>query len=524
MTKYFVKQTSNPVGDSSQDQLLLVSNCCYYSLPKVGIIWLWAPVAILQGIYAKYYGFSLATLAIIVLLARFFDVITDPLIGYLSDRYQRRMGTRKPFILAGGLLFVVSSYFLYVPYGVDTASIMAGNAVEGQAVSTAYFIAWFLLFYLAFTLFDIPHNAWASELARNGQDKSKIYSFRAGAGYLGLVLFYSIPLLPFFDSNDITPKTLEFSTIVASLLLIIFLLISVTRTPNRSGETTFANPSGLDRQKKLAATKPNLWRCILTNKPFLFFIFFHVLSGLGFGLWYGVIFLYVDSYLDMGEQFASMFMLSFILGIAVTPIWYRLSHFLDKKIVLAIAMILVVSSYVYSGMLRPLETSVWELMLMKITNALGYVCIASIAPALLSEILDYSSWKYRHQNTALYFSIYSLVSKANIAIGMTLGLAIIGWYGYDATASTQDAEATKGLMLVMVWLPTILAIMGLIVIALNPIAARRHQIIRRRIDSIAVRENRLASLSTKTKEMDSRRLSAASQSFVSRAAQVPDAS
>ena len=258
----------------SQDnnQSLSVLHCCYYSLPKVGVVWLWAPVAILQGIYAKYYGFSLATLGFIILLARFFDVITDPLIGYLSDRYQRRTGTRKPFIIAGGLLFVISSYFLYVPFGVDTDSIMAGNGVEGQAVSTAYFIAWFLLFYLAFTLFDIPHNAWASELATNGQDKSKIYSFRAGAGYLGLVVFYSIPLLPFFDSNDITPKTLEVSTITASLLLLLFLFFSVTKTPDNSCKKRLSDRSSFDGQKNRMSNKVNLLRCILINKPFLLFL------------------------------------------------------------------------------------------------------------------------------------------------------------------------------------------------------------------------------------------------------------
>ena len=507
----------------ANNKSLSIFHCCNYSMPEIGIIWLWAPTAILQGIYAKYYGFSLTTLASIILLARLFDVITDPLIGYISDHYQRRTGTRKPFILTGGLLFVISSYFLYVPYGVDTSSFMGGSAVEGQAVSTAYFIAWFLLFYLAFTLFDIPHNAWGSELAVNGQDKSKIYSFRAGAGYLGLVLFYSIPLLPIFESKDITPKTLEISTIIASLLLLTFLFISVSYTPNNSCRKGSSGKASLCEEKKLKKNNISLLSCILTNKPFLLFLGFYVLSGLGFGLWYGVIFLYVDSYLDMGEQFASMFMLSFIVGIAVTPVWYRLSHFLGKKMVLAVAMVLVAGSYIYSGMLLPGETSFLELILMKVTNTVGYVCIAAMSPALLSEIVDYSSWKYRDENTALYFSIYSLMTKANIAIGMALGLGIVGWYGYDATATSQDLEATNGLMLVMVWLPALFAIVSLIVIALNPINARRHKIIRRRLDLMAMRENRLTTLSAKTQGTDSKQVNIASQSFSSKTVQVPDA-
>ena len=69
-----------------------------YALPVITMLWLHAPLVIIQGIYAKYYGLSLTTIAAIVLLGRFFDAVTDPLIGYYSDRYRRRTGTRKPFV------------------------------------------------------------------------------------------------------------------------------------------------------------------------------------------------------------------------------------------------------------------------------------------------------------------------------------------------------------------------------------------------------------------------------------------
>ena len=86
-----------------------------YALPTSSAGCLLAPMAIVQGVYAKHYGLSLEGLALVFLCSRVFDAITDPLIGYLSDRYYQRTGTRKPFMLAGGVLFVVSAYFLYIP-------------------------------------------------------------------------------------------------------------------------------------------------------------------------------------------------------------------------------------------------------------------------------------------------------------------------------------------------------------------------------------------------------------------------
>ena len=189
-----------------------------YAMPAIGMACLHSPLVVVQGVYAKYYGFSLTAIAVIVLASRVFDAITDPLIGYYSDRYRRRAGTRKPFVLAGGLLMVVSGYFLYVPF--DT--------------SIFYFCVCLFVFYLAFTLFEVPHQAWATELASTSTEKSIIYSMRSMAVAVGLALFYMIPLLPFFETSEITPATLEVSALFSGVLMLTMLAIAMKYSPNGS--------------------------------------------------------------------------------------------------------------------------------------------------------------------------------------------------------------------------------------------------------------------------------------------------
>ena len=53
--------------------------------------------SILAGVYAKNFDISLTALGTAMLVARIFDAITDPLIGYLSDRTRTRLGPRKPW-------------------------------------------------------------------------------------------------------------------------------------------------------------------------------------------------------------------------------------------------------------------------------------------------------------------------------------------------------------------------------------------------------------------------------------------
>src|SRR3546814_20606504 len=61
-------------------------------------------LAILPGFYAQHTAIPMATIGVILIVARAFDAIVDPLIGYLSDRTHRRWGSRTPWVLAGSAI------------------------------------------------------------------------------------------------------------------------------------------------------------------------------------------------------------------------------------------------------------------------------------------------------------------------------------------------------------------------------------------------------------------------------------
>ena len=146
----------------------------FYALPRISSVSLFAPIHVVQGIYAKHYGLSLTTIAGILLFARLFDAITDPVIGYLSDKSRIKTGTRKPTMILGAAVLVSSAYFLYSP---------------PENVSALYFAFWFVVFYLGFTLFNIPHLAWGGEISHGTHEKTQTYTLRTAVGYSGTVLF-----------------------------------------------------------------------------------------------------------------------------------------------------------------------------------------------------------------------------------------------------------------------------------------------------------------------------------------------
>ena len=76
------------------------------------------PVAVyLPPFYSGTLGLDLAAVGFILMLARISDVFTDPLIGRLSDRTRSRFGRRRPWVLAGVPVMMLSAYMLFLPSG-----------------------------------------------------------------------------------------------------------------------------------------------------------------------------------------------------------------------------------------------------------------------------------------------------------------------------------------------------------------------------------------------------------------------
>ncbi len=231
-------------------------------------------------------------------------------------------------------MVLLCGYFLYIP---------------PNEITPLYAGFWFIAFYMAFTIFEIPHITWPSDIAHNSVDKTKLYSFKVFAGYCGLTLFYGIPLLPIFKSNEITPETLKITFILAAICTLPLLYLAIKTVPNGRSSGSI---NRLEQPFSFGSLRSTL-KDIAKNKPFFLFVLAFVCAGFASGMWYGLVYIYVDAYLGMGDQFAQLFLIAFIAGLLVTPLWYQLSLKIGKKTTWALAVSLLVTSFILTGMLEP---------------------------------------------------------------------------------------------------------------------------------------------------------------------------
>ena len=229
---------------------------------------------------------------------------------------------------------------------------------------------------------------------------------------------------------------------------------------------------------------------MIHNKPLLLFFSAFLFAGSALGMWLGLFFIYVDAYLGMGALFAKISLIGLLVSIPGAFVWLKVTNYLDKKYVWLLAMLLGIASFAYTGFLGPENVSYWTVQVLAITYTLCLICVDSVPYSMLSDIVDYSTWKFRTYRGATYFALFVFTYKAAFAVGVALALAITGWYGFDPSSTSQTESSITGLKMAMTWVPILLVMISMVFIALSPITDRRHGVIRRRLNLIEARSKK----------------------------------
>ena len=136
-----------------------------------------APLTItaqLQLYFTKYLSYDPVILANVRFVSTFFDAVTDPLMGYISDRTRTRFGRRMPYIAVGALVYAAGIIGMFLaPAGMTTAQFYA------------YLITVQILFSIGVTMTGVPYTALIPEVAKEYSVRTTLASWMQAGAYLG---------------------------------------------------------------------------------------------------------------------------------------------------------------------------------------------------------------------------------------------------------------------------------------------------------------------------------------------------
>ena len=439
-----------------------------YGAPGLAFALVGIPVYVhLPKFYADTLGVDLAFVGAAILASRLWDAVTDPAVGYLSDRTRTRFGRRRPFLLAGSLPLAAGAAFLMWP------------PAWPPAMLGWWFAAWLFVVFLAWTAVQIPHAALGAELTTDPHERTALFAVRDALWIVGTLVAAAAPSLvrlarghPAGDEREVF-ATLAWIYGVGLLALPWLCALLVAEPPSPPAATP----------APVRATR-EAW----DNRPFRVMLVAYGIGALGAALPGTLVLFYVEHVLQapaLAEAFLAAY---FLVGVLCLPVWTRVARRIGRKRAWLVAMTLSVASFSGAFFLGPGDT--WWFAAITIVSGAGFGAGLVLPAALVADTIDYDEWRAGHRREGLYYGLWSIVTKVSAALGAAAAFPILKWSGYVPNAAAQPESVMLALQTMYSLVPCVCYAAALLVAARFPLDDGRHAEIRRALDERAARHDR----------------------------------
>jgi glycoside/pentoside/hexuronide:cation symporter, GPH family len=421
---------------------------------------------VIPGFYATEVGLSTEVIGSVMVIARVFDALIDPVIGYCSDRWVHLPGGRKPWLAAGAILSSIAVAFLFTPH--------RGNGA-------GYYLGWTIGLYFGWTLAIIPYDAWGADISGEYLQRTRVFTYRATAYYLGSLLFLVTPFLGLSAETSFNAQVLRFNAGLVAVLFALTVPIAFRYGPVGRPPVAARNPIGY-------------WaviRSVRANRPMLLFLLSYSISGISLGVFLALSYIFVVSYLKLPQAFPVILLTYSVATLVFVPVWLRIIRKIGKHRAWALGVFGDALIYPFLAFLEPGPGSYWPAVILITISGFADSVSRVAADAILGDVVDFDHLRTGVNRAANYFAFKSLVTKANVALGGGFAFLALSWFGYDPASTANDHRGVIGLLVTLLFIPSVLYVVSGVLMWRFPIDRRRQGIIRRRLDSTALRSGRI---------------------------------
>ena len=374
--------------------------------------------------FTNIFGLTVADTATLMLVARLFDVVTDPVMGALADRTQSRWGTYRPWLIFGAIpLGVVFALLLFTPE-------------FGPVGKRIWAYSLYLLMMAVYTAVNVPYGSLLGVMTDDDNEKNEFSSFRmVGAYAMGFVTLLSFPYLQKMVGGTPQHQYAVLGVVLGALAavgtLACGLLTRERLKPVRAEKFSFKQYGDLFR-----------------NKPWVYMTLVAVCTNFFNGFRYAVVG-YMFTYCLDGDVTVGRFIINYTafmaFGEVTCMIFGAVSPWFTRKVgskriaFVWASIICVVCSVAFFFI--PMDASyIWVMVAVSMLTSVGAGLYSPLLWSMYADVADYATDTYGSSSTGLIFSSGTMAQKFGGAISASLIAFLLGVAGLVSETDILTGE------------------------------------------------------------------------------------
>jgi len=396
-----------------------------YAAPAAPLAALYFPVYVyVAPFYANERGVALSALGALLIAVRLLDAFSDPAMGWISDRTRTRWGRRKIWLAVAAPLVVVSVWMLMVP---------------PEGAGFLHVAIWLSALTLSWTVALTPYYAWGAEMTGDYDGRARIAAWREGTTLVGTVLAVIL-----YQGTGGGAEGLR----AVALFVALGLPLATAAALGLAGE-----PKDWSRTR-LGLREAG--RALRDNPHFRKLLAAYFVNGAANAFPAGLFLFFVEDVLRAPEA-GWLLLVYFLCAIAGMPIWTALARRYSKHRAWGGAMLYACAIFVFVPFLGPGD--VWIFAGICALTGLALGADLALPTAMQADVVDHDTAMHGEQRTGLFFALWSVATKAALAVAGGAALILLDWFGFEAGAE-NDASALLAVSLLYAAAPVALKLVA----------------------------------------------------------------
>jgi Na+/melibiose symporter-like transporter len=375
--------------------------------------------------YAGDLGLGLSLVGILFFLGRLTDIVTDPIMGVLIDRFPSRWGKHRHWIFISAPIFMVATYLIFLPPTSNPSSL--------------YFFVSLFLVYLSFTLSSITQLSWSTFLAPDYDDRTRLLTLREFMALLGMFCVIAIPAIVELYDTSLSAKVSAIGVFVLIVIPLITIngLYQVPDTKLKKVQSKIENPF---------KTFKSFFGNSMLNKIVLaaaLIAFCMSLNGALYLIW-------MDVVMELPEYSSRLMLMYYLVSVFGLGIWRYLSIKTSKHFAAGIsclyAIVILLIGFIGFFFIRDMDQSLKLIAVGSFIVLYGFSFSGPmpLINAIIADISDKLSLENGENISGTVFSYLTTITKVGFALAAVIPYLVLELvWGFNITLGTDNTESSK---------------------------------------------------------------------------------